>query len=392
MKKSLKVIGSKIVTRCSELPRLFSCRNSITNPDRLTPVRVENGAEHLGTDIHAAIQHCVETGEVDLRMIDAKYNEQDRERAKELFINGLRVVEEAKRDMKNPQFEVEVSFESEKFVVPGHVDVLDLQGDCAFVVDFKTGRTRDDHYHQMVGYAVGAWTKVGRPERFTVHIAYVYLESGEVTSFSLTTADLRKWLHELDTLPEQYAVNRRCIYCPFNNTCPCFRDYLAGSLSLLLEVSKLPTVNIRKLSLAQRAKLATSMKMVDTAHKRIREFIKDDCIKHGEIETGDGNKFVIRHREYKTLLTSRTLPVIAKYVSAKDIANATRLSLPDLVTAAARRVKGPMRKLIREEMVAKLKQAGAIVATDTPYLETSVEKKCLTKKKSSPVTKGPRRK
>jgi hypothetical protein len=385
----LGVVGRKFRTRCSSLPLLFSCPNAVRNPDGLTPVRVENGAEHLGTDIHAAIQHTIETGEIDLRKIERRYGAEDVERAKMLFANGLKVAEEAKRDMKNPQFEQEVSFETENFSVSGRVDLLDLGPSRAHVVDFKTGRTRDDHYHQMLGYAVGAWSRMGRPADYCVRIAYVYLETNEVTSYDVTAGDMAGWIRELDSLPAQYTVNRRCVYCPLNNTCPCFRDYLKGSLTLLLEVSRLPEIRIRRLDDAARAKLATAMKMGKTAIERIREHIKEEALRNGPIPLGNGDVFTIRTREFRVLLTAKALPVIARYVTAKDIANATKLSLNDLLTAAARRQKGPMRKVIREECLKALEKAGAVVTNETPFLETICDKgtRCQTKK---PLNTKPR--
>lgn len=384
----LNVVGKKFKTRCSSLPLLFSCTNAIHNPDKLVRAEVEFSAAGLGTDIHLAIQKTIETGTMDLRKIEAKYPENDVERAKMLYFNGLKIVDEARSDMKNPQFEQEISFESEHYSVTGHVDLLDLSSSTAYVVDFKTGRTRDDHYHQMAGYAVGAWTKVGRPARFIVRVAYVYLESMEVTNLEFTADDMGEWLRELDGLFERYTVGRRCVYCPLQNSCPAFRDYLRGSLTLLLEVSKLPTVNIRRLTEDARKKLALSLKMAQFAVQRIRDFIKEDAMKNGEIKTGDGNKYVIRTRENRVLLTSKALPVIAKYVTPRDIANATKLRLTDIISAAARRVKGPMRKVIRDELNKNLEKAGAIITTESAYLETVVDKP--EKQKCQPKTTKPR--
>jgi hypothetical protein len=178
----------------------------------------------------------------------------------------------------------------------------------------------------------------------------------------------------LDGLGERYTVNRRCVYCPLNNTCPAFRDYLKGSMGLLLDTAKIEGFKYRNLPAPDRAKLHLVLKMADTAVKRVRDHIKEDAIAHGDIPTGNGNKYTIRERPYRTLLTSRALPVIAKYVTGKDILNATKLSLRDLEFSAAKRVKGPMKGVIREEMTKRLDAAGAIVVSSFAFLETVVDK------------------
>lgn len=385
-KLPLNVLPRKIQTRCSSLPLLFSCKFGVTNPDKLTEVEIERPAAALGTDIHAAIQKAAETGEINFNKIERMYKGEDVERAKELFTNGMAVVQEAAKSMKNMQFEVEVGFESERYAVSGHVDILDADSSRAFVVDFKTGRVHQDHTHQMVGYAVGAWSKVGRPDAYEVHVAYVYLDGGEVTRFTITADDMKEWLKELDSLPDRYTVSNRCVYCKINNTCPAFRDYLKGSMELLTGLTKLPAVHVRKLALPQRAKLAAAVKMAKTAAERVRDYVKEDAIRGGDIDNGDGTSYTIKRRKYRMLLTSKALPILAKYVTAKDVMNATKLSLNDLIAAATRRVLGPMRKTIAAELTKRLEDAGAIVVSEAAYLETIANKsenKWQTKKKSN---------
>lgn len=369
-KISLPQSGAKRVTRCSSLPLLFSCPNAILNPEKLVPVRVNNGLEQLGNLIHAAIQRAVETGDVDFRQIEARYEQSEIERAKFLFANGMKAVEEARRDMKNPQFEVEIAFETEKFSVTGHVDVLDLHPTRAYVLDFKTGRTRDDHYHQMVGYAVGAWSKMGRPRSFEVHAAYIYLETGEVTVISLTAADMDAWIKELDGLPVQYAVNRRCVYCPLHDSCPAFRTYVKGSMGFLLDVKNAPET-VKKMDKEQLSRLAIALKVADDSKERIRSYIKDMLLKTGkDLEFGNGDKFAITTTKRKILLTQKALPIIAKYVTTRDVAKATTLGLQALLTAAASRAKGGMRAVMRNELETKLRAAGAVVETESVQMRT----------------------
>lgn len=389
-KISLKV-AKKREARCSSLPLLFDCTNALTNPDRLTPVRVVNGFEELGTLLHAAIQHAVTTGDIDMRQIEVRYPE-EMERAHILFNNGLKIVEEAKRDMKNPQFEVEIEFETANWHVTGHIDVLDSGPDRSFIIDFKTGRTRDDHYHQMMGYAVGAWTKVGRPGVYTVHIAYVYLESNEVTAFSVTAADMLEWIGKLDTLPELYAVNRRCVYCPLHDTCPAFRNYVKGSMGFLMDTKEAPGT-IKKLDKAGRARLATALKMATDSVERIRTHIKEEAIKSGkDMDLGNGDKFMIVTQKRRFLQTAKALPILGKYVTAKDIAKASSLTLGALLTAAGSRAKGPMRAVIRKELEKKLEAAGAIVTTEQQQLRTvfAGDKKWPTKKSKPKPPAGDR--
>jgi hypothetical protein len=245
----------------------------------------------------------------------------------------------------------------------------------------------------MMGYAVGAWTKMGRPKKYTVHIAYVYLESKEVTSFDVTAEDMEAWIKELDALPEHYVVNRRCIYCSLNASCKTFSTYLRGSVNVMMAMvnsGDMSKIRFSQLDEKKRAQLATAMKMSKMATERVRDYIKDEALRTGkDISAGNGNKFIIRMRNNRSLLTAKALPILAKYVTTKDLAKATNLSLNSLLTAASARVKGPMRGIIRNEITERLEKAGAIVVTESPYLETVNEKgkKSWPTKKSNPKKK-----
>jgi hypothetical protein len=376
MKKiELKTLPSKIKTRCSSLPSIFKCKPSVVNPDRLVEVEVYQSAAELGTAIHAAIQKAVETGDVDFRKIERTFEDEDIERAKLLFGNGMAVVADVTRHMPNMQFEVEVAFDTDLFSVTGHIDILDVSATRAYVVDFKTGRLHQDHTHQMIGYAVGAWTKMGRPDKYEVHIAYVYLDSNTVTKFTVTAEDMREWIKELDSLPDRYVVSGHCNYCKLNNSCPTYRSYLSGAMTLLTSVAKLPTVDIRKLAPEQRQKLTLSLKAAQVAAERIREHIKEDTIRRGDIDKGDGTTYTIKTRTYRTLLTAKALPIIGSYLSAKEIVKVTTLRLNAVIQAIQGRQIGPMRKVIGDEVMARLEKAGAIVASESKYLESVANEK-----------------
>ena len=378
MKKvSLKL--AKTTTRCSELPRLFSCVPSVTNPDKVTEVRIENGMENLGTDIHAAIQHTIESGEVDFRKIEKRYKDAELERAKFLFTQGLRVVQDAKKEMKNPQFEVEIAFETEKYLVTGHVDVSDILPDRAYIIDFKTGRTRDDHLHQMCGYAVGAWTKMGRPAKYTVRVACVYLESypsEPPTVYTFEADELAAWCKELDGLDaKRYVVNRRCVYCPLQHGCKTFGAYLSGSLKTVWKLAnnvdlKVASKSIRGLPPEVRAELNTALRVADTAVKNLRARIKEEAVAKGDIDAGNGNTYTIRMRQERTVLPKRAMPVVKKYLTPDALMSLVRMSYHDIVEAAIRRVKGPGKALVREKIESELLKAGAVVVSENPYLET----------------------
>jgi hypothetical protein len=245
-----------------------------------------------------------------------------------------------------------------------------------------------------MGYAVGGWTKMGRPERFSVRAACVYLEDKSVTNYTLDVVDLRHWIREIDQLPTRYAVNRRCVYCTLNDSCKVFQAYLAGSIRTVRQFTDsigrgdCPH-GIRGLAPDDRAKLMMGLKMADTAVKRCRENIKEEAIAHGDIDVGNGNRYTIRTRTTKVPLTSRVLSVISKYVTAEAVTKATTLSLPSLITSAMDRVKGPMKSVVKKEVEAALDKARAVVYHEAAYLETvnsEGNKTCqrTLKKKSSP--------
>jgi hypothetical protein len=205
----------------------------------------------------------------------------------------------------------------------------------------------------------------------------------------MTAKDMEAWIKELDSQPEQYQVNRRCVHCELNPNCRTFQDYLTSAIKVCVlasgqgpKLGKIKGSAIRDLPAGAKSSLAVGIKMCDIAVKRVREQIKDEALKSGDMDMGNGMIYSIKLRGDRLLLTSKALPILAKYVSAKDITNATRLSLPSLTAAAARRVKGPMRKIIVNELNDRLQQAGAIVVSERPYMET------ITCPKKSPLAKA----
>lgn len=356
--------------RCSSLPLLFSCGAAVLNPDGLTRVGVEHSAAELGTLIHAAIQHTVETGVVDFREIEARFSEEDVDRARYMFKAGLYAVEQARQHMAKPVFEVEVDFDTAMFHVTGHVDILDMGDKRASILDFKTGRTRDDHFHQLAGYAAGAWAKAGCPEKYEVKAAYVYLESGESTTYTFSVADIRAWIKRLDAVHGGYVVNRRCVYCPLHNSCPALRDHLTGCANLLTGETNSRT--FMKMSMEDRGRLATAMKLATDAAARIKDFIREKMLRDNivELPLGNGDAFRLVMARHRYLLTSKALPVVTKHLTKKQLMDALKINLSSVLTAASSDASPGMRGAIRQKVEDELEKAGAVITVDTPQMRT----------------------
>jgi CRISPR/Cas system-associated exonuclease Cas4 (RecB family) len=209
------------------MPMFMTCTNAVLNPDQLQRIETENETSLLGTLVHGLSENLVKLGSYDILTLKQRLNEEDYERAHLLMHNFLGIWREASQYMIEPQTELALEAELSHFHLTGNIDAVSFNSDKTFILDYKTGRQHEDHYHQMAGYAYLAWAKQGKPTPHVVYVTTVYLEDKAVTPYTFTAEDLVAWEKEVakQLMQQRYTAGRKCAFCTLQDSCPAYRSF-----------------------------------------------------------------------------------------------------------------------------------------------------------------------
>lgn len=354
----------KPTLRSSSLPLFMVCSNAILNPDKLQAVETENEPALVGTLVHNEAQRMVDTGAYDLAGIKQRVNDADYTRSQMLFNNFLDVWREAKDFMHNPVTEWGFSVELANLVLTGHIDVHALEATRAFVLDYKTGRQHEDHYHQMAAYAYGVWDKAGRPDGFTVYVTSVYLEDKTVTPYIFTTDQLREWAKtvEQQVSMQRYTAGRKCAFCPLQGSCPAYRTFTTGALAVLNDDV---AVAWEEMTEEERGGLIDRMYVIEKAIDRIKLSLRNLVRGRGAVDIGGGKEYVLVEQVEKQVDPEKALPILLESIGQGGFIRSAKLSLDAVLTAHASRAGKGLKMKARKELFEKLDKAGAIVRVKT---------------------------
>jgi hypothetical protein len=329
--------------RCSKLPNMMTCANSVVNPDGLTEVETENGAAETGTIVHALAEDLVRHDHCDLKHHAIRLKEIDGlDRAVELLPKIERIWQLAKPVFIKPILEEYLEAEiAPGIFITGHIDINEAFETHAFILDWKTGRQRVEHYHQVMGYAFLVWVKMGRPDDYEFYITVAYVEDG-VNGLEkmpvITPADLAEWaLAVCDKLKDhRYVTSEKCVHCPLANTCVAHREKQESAVRVITGTGgQLRTME-------DRADVINRLKIVEDAVKTFRGSLKADVQANGPIDLGDGTHYVIEEKRQETLNAAQALTVLGDHgLTPSDVVAAAKLSLPNLRQVVYKRaVKG----------------------------------------------------
>lgn len=345
-----------IKIRCSKLPNFMTCANSVMNPDELTEVETENGAAETGTIIHALSEDVVRHGHCNLRHHQIRLKEIDGlERAIELLPKIERVWKLAAPVFVEPILEEYLEAEvAPGIFITGHIDIHEAFPKHAFILDWKTGRQRVEHYHQVMGYAFLVWEKMGRPDDYEFYLTVAYVEEAEHGLEKMpviTPADLAEWAFELAKQVKnlRYVTSEKCVHCPLANSCKAHRLKQESAVRV---ISGDAGGQIRHME--NRADVINRLKIVEDAVKTFRAQLKADVQKNGPIDLGDGTQYQIEEKKQEAVDTPRALNVLGEHgLTADDVAKSLKISLPQIRKLVySRAVKGD-----KAESVARLDEA-----------------------------------
>lgn len=376
--------SSMITIRSSKLPLFMSCPNSVLNPDELLEVEQEFEAAETGTLIHRLAEDYVLEGNDDidfyadrLRMLDGY------DRAHELFPNIKKTWGLASEVFEEPKLEQYLQADlSSDLRITGHIDVSEAFDDVAYVLDWKTGRVRDDHYHQMSGYAYLIWRDrfEGEPRcerhlEYVVHCTVCYCDDGSLYKYSFTGKQLHDWANDVLAQAQntRYVYNKRCVYCPLATKCEGYKAKVTAAVGTVTATEAVDL--LRDMSDDERADALQKLKIVENAVRSFRSALKDDVRANGPMPTGDGREYVIKKQTKRELNPARALPILNEHLTSKEVYDATSISLPKAVAAVKKRADCGLKTEAAEHLVTDLTRAKAIFTHSVERLEVSKEVK-----------------
>lgn len=357
----------KPTVRSSSTPQLMTCTPSVLNPDGLQVVEQENETALLGTLVHALCEKLVMTGAYDLADLKQRLNEADYDRASLLFNNFLAVWRVASVHMRRPVAEWDFRVELSHCILTGHIDLHYAEQDRAFVLDYKTGRQHEDHYHQMAAYAYGIWAGQGKPENYTVYVTSVYLEDNAVKPYTFTTAQLLEWEKELAVkiMDLRYTAGRKCAFCQLQDTCPAYRVYGANARAYLMENQNIPMPTWEAMTPEDRGALVDAMYVLEKAIDRVKLGLRNLVRERGAVDISGGKEYVLVETKERQIDTEKALPILKARIGAAAIRRHSRIPLDAVLSEFAAKAAKGKKTVARKELFEELDKAGAIVHSTT---------------------------
>lgn len=356
---------SKPIIRSSSLPMLMTCTPSVLNPDGLQVVESENETATLGTLVHGLCEELVKTGAVDLEAVKNRVTPEEYERAASLFNNFLTVWGQASRHMTRPITEKFFEVDMVTWWLSGHIDCYHVEKDRAFVLDYKTGRTHEDHYHQMAAYAFLVWTNAGEASNYTVHVSAVYLEDNAIHPYTFTADDLKKWANEVTAKlgDLRYTTGRKCALCTLQDTCPAYKVFASNAVRLFADIHENEYSDLPRwadLEPHERGEVVDKLYVIDKALDRVRLSLRNEVKAKGSVDIGGGKEYALVESEDRVIDVEKAIPILAKRIGAATVHRNSRLPLDSVLSAYAAKAAKGQKGRARKELLEELEAAGAV--------------------------------
>lgn len=354
-------MSSKPTIRSSSMPMFMTCSNAVLNPHELQRVETENETAFSGTLVHGVCENLVKTGELTLAAIKPRLSESDYDRAAMQVNNFLRVWNEAKQYMTRPETEYGFSVELSHCVITGHIDLHHTDPLRAFILDYKTGRQHEDHYHQVAAYSFGVWAKMGRPDNYTVYVSVVYLEDNAVHPYEFTADDLKAWEKEVavQVMQQRYTVGRKCAFCTLQDTCPAYRVYAQNGVAAMLQHSDVP--RWEDMEPEDRGTIVDTMYVLDKALDRIRLSLRNTVKSKGAVDIGGGKEYALVESTERQINLPKALKILEERIGKGNVISNSHITLDAVLTAYAGKAAKGRKTQAKNELLAELDAAGAIV-------------------------------
>lgn len=328
-------------------------------------------AAALGTDLHTVFQQIVETGEYTVETVKEKYPK-EHGRINQLIANFFALWKDAREVMTHPECEVAhectiATTDQIELVLTGHIDLSQTDDADALILDYKTGRSHENHYHQVAGYAFLLWDRTRRPENFTVRATVVYLEDNSLQNYAWTAQDLIAWAAEIavKVADTRLTVSRKCGYCRISNSCPAYASFTKQAISFFSEddqqAGRVPWTEmlpeergalLDKLYVVKRGMERTELSLKGAMQNRMKDVTR--------LDLGKGMVYERVATKVRTVKPEIALPILRKRFDQELIDDITSLKLDDVLALYAKFAPKGKKTIVRDETAQMLIDAGAV--------------------------------
>ncbi len=377
--------------RISSLPRGVACPGSLRpSPDGSPPVSPSNDVSALGSAVHEVLATIINMDLDHIPPIISKVAQRhgvdpgDLECLSNIGLNRWRSLR-ARGMFPDPEAEWSGSMEVAGVKITGHIDVMSrlVHADMVRIpiVDFKSGRRDNDHYHQIVGYGMLALDEY--PDAAAVDGMVAWLLDDEIESISMTRVDVERWRDEVligrvINWDGVYHPGPQCEHCPRFAGCPARAAMVRSAVSeLAISEEQVRSILTDLITGARGGDLKCreaivrayeKVQIVTTTADYFRKAIKQEIEANGPITAGM-HELSVSDQTVQTIKPAPAMAVLEQLLSGDEILSACKISkttIMDLIgDKAAKGRKGKDQKAMLEQLAA----AGAIEESERKVLK-----------------------
>jgi CRISPR/Cas system-associated exonuclease Cas4 (RecB family) len=352
--------------RASTLPIVSKCRGSY----KLTKGH-GSVISRLGTAFHEAARAQVLHQPMDMAGLTVKY--------------GL--TEDEIRGLKAGLYNLVINIPEDAMVMADDVHLTGLGGKLtgtpdlavyhkktALIVDWKSGwqdTEPPETNNQMISYAIMLLEELERLEQEvdSFNLMIVQPKLGQIKSFTMTPAQIKELAKDIEQIIDQaeaegepeFTTGPWCAACFKSMNCPAFAGQVQALAKFLVPGSELEV----KTAVAAMLPFAKACRFMAD---KIEDLAKAYVDKHGELDLGDGQKYVKAINQRKEVEVKKALQILKEYFSEEDIFNrCLSMSLTKIMDLAKETKRG-----LTTILSNRLTQEGAI--TQKPIIKYSIIK------------------
>jgi hypothetical protein len=260
----------------------------------------------------------------------------------------------------------------------GTADILSRSEECISIGDWKSGRLRRGHRHQLFGYAYNARETFGMPSSGYIDTAIVWLRFGEIDRQKITSDELDAWAREFMELEPRigkvYSPGEHCGYCQRRDECVPYRRALGTAAAALVPVSQALAEGSTgsELAPAALAALYPQRSMLRRALDAYDSVLKAHLESGARLPTGDGKEVYLDEVERKTIAPRIAYRVLtAEGFTAEELASCMEIHKGAVEEVVAAKAPPRGKGRAKTEIIEKLSAAGAVSVTLSKRLATA---------------------
>jgi hypothetical protein len=356
-----------LTVRASALPLAFRCAGSLRPDPNEVRINPSHDAANDGTAAHECFQKLVENGLVDWDAVPevAQKHGADVEEVRMLCAMASRLWRQVKDSFYGALSELGFASEVAPGVtLTGHVDINAVNGTVARAADWKTGRKDTDYSHQYRAYAT--LILLDDPTLTEVTVTGIWVRDGDIENYTMTRADARAWLRELQDRVLQwdgvYRTGSHCVWCPRSHECQAARAMFRRDMETVASPDVLARIegDLSQVSAEEALDIYQKAALVEQFAGKIKASLKRHVEENGDIQTKNYRLTVVSE-ERRNLDPMLAWPVLdLEGFTDEDKAACMKFSISKVEALVKERAgRGNGARAIRE-LNGKLQEARAI--------------------------------